>query len=142
MWADTGSLAWPKIECRGGLKVEVVPLVSFAIPARSLACPLWVLVCSFISFSGRRVRQTFTARAVTEINAFWLSDNKLRIQAACPEAPKGARPVPPLIPLSVLLYSVTPAASAGPENLELWPSREGFVRLVKDRVRQLWSNFP
>src|SRR5712691_12919295 len=43
-------------------------------------------------------------RAVTEINAFWLSDNKLRIQAACPEARKGGRPLPLLIPLSVLLY--------------------------------------
>src|SRR5712691_10305550 len=77
---------------RWRLKVEVVPLVSFVIPARSFACPLWVPVCSFISFSGRQVRQTFTARAVTEINAFWLSDNKLRIQAACPEAPKGHAP--------------------------------------------------
>ena len=71
----------------------MVPLVSFVIPARSLACPSLVPVCSFISFSERPVRQTFTARAVTEINAFWLGDNKLRIQAACPEAPKGARPV-------------------------------------------------
>jgi len=102
---------------RWRLKVEVVPWVSFVIPARSFACPLLVPSCSFISFSGRPSSTNFTARAVAEINAFWLSDNKLRIQAACPEARGGARAVPPLIPLSVLLYKaviiLTETSSSG-----------------------------